>query len=85
MSRGSVVAPAVAAPLRTPAPLLVMEAASCFTTPRCAKACFSVQKPEATAHATPPGPSNIQTPPNTVQMKQKTGARIKGGGGVTFR
>lgn len=68
---------------RTPAPLsaqLVVEVASCFATPRCAKAGFSVQKPEAATHATRclAGPSNIHIPPNTAQTKQKTGASIKG-------
>lgn len=44
------------------------------------KACFSVQKPEASERARSALPRRpIKYSPNTVQMKQKTGAGIRGG------
>lgn len=43
------------------------------------KARFSVQRPEASAHANAVPRRPIKYSPNTVQMKQKTGAGVRGG------
>lgn len=83
-SRGSAVAPAADALLRTPAPLSAPWRRRLLPVSQhlAAKARFSPcrNQKRASAHATRclAGPSNIHVPPNTVQMKQKTGASTRG-------